>query len=131
MSFIDDICFGSCLAALVQRLATKGPVDIIPAPTPLASEEILHFSRRVAEAAYSAVPEDRLFSRHVFFKVYSDIEEALAYWFGGSAVYIRRTPKESKLHDAQTLTVLQLMEKHGISRSYAFQLKKEARKRAQ
>lgn len=131
MSKADDMYFTACQLGLVKSLRKHDAVHGLPTQTPKASDDALEFLVRVAEAEFCTAPFDSRFSRSVFEKVYSSVADAAAYWFGGESGYIRRNPKESKLDDAQSLTVPQLMEKHGISRSYAFQLKKEARKRAQ
>jgi hypothetical protein len=45
---------------------------------------------------------------------------------GCTYVRIRKRPKLAKLHDAYFLTVPHLMEKYGISRRHAFNLRREA-----
>lgn len=127
MSKIDDFYFSACLIALVKRLPKMDSVQAATVSSPMNSEGVFEFCVRFAEAKFAAIPLDSLFSREAFEKVHSDVEKAAAYWFGSTTQYFPKATKKGKLSDAKTLTVPQLIEKYGISRSYAFQLKKEAR----
>jgi len=50
----------------------------------------------------------------------------LTHRYGGETIRITKNPKEKLLSDAKTLTPKELISKHGISRRYAYQLRKEA-----
>ncbi|MDO8313912.1 MAG: hypothetical protein Q7T00_01520 [Rugosibacter sp.] len=49
--------------------------------------------------------------------------------YGGTTVRLKKRPAESKRLDAKRMTAAQLMDKHGIGRSRAYQLLNEVRKK--
>lgn len=50
----------------------------------------------------------------------------LSHRYEGESFRIKTKPKEQMISDAKTLTPKELIEKHGISRRYAYQLRREA-----
>lgn len=124
-----DLIFSACIVMLFARLSQPEGKKVDPPSAPNGAEDVLKFCCRVAEAEYSAVPREQLLLRSTFDRVHSAVETAAVYWYGGEGQYIPKKPKEAKLHDAQHMTVQELMKNHGVSRSYAFQLKREARRR--
>ncbi|MCP5231509.1 MAG: hypothetical protein H6948_05355 [Zoogloeaceae bacterium] len=137
MSFTEDLIHSAAMAAAIVARFDRVPDGIAEMASGRASdgpkdgEDVLAFAIRVAiiEAQALADPEILIRSASAFVDLKTAVHRRVAFHFGGSHCYIRALPSADARDAAKNMTTKELQETYGISRSYAYRLKAEARRK--